>query len=194
VQDRPRDGFLVVGLGNPGEEYRSTRHNVGFRVVDVLAARTGNDIRRPEFLALTARAMLGRTMVLMMKPQTFMNAAGRSAAAAIAALDLEPQQLIAITDDLDLPLGRLRVRAGGGSGGHRGIASLIDGLGTSEFPRVRIGVGRPPEGCEAVDHVLSRFTAEEDEAARTAIGRAADAVEHIVASGVVSAMRAFNGN
>ena len=194
MADAPRAGFLVVGLGNPGEEYSVTRHNVGFRVVDELAARTKNDIRRPEFLALTARALLGRTMVLMMKPQTFMNASGRSAAAALAALALEPQQLIAITDDLALPVGRLRVRAGGGSGGHRGIASLIEELGTADFPRVRIGVGRPPEGREVIDHVLTGFSVEEEDAVRGAIARAADAVERIVNDGVTPAMQAFNGN
>ena len=137
--------------------------------------------------------MLGRTMVLMMKPQTFMNASGRAAAAALTALDLEPSQLIAITDDLDLPLGRLRVRAGGGSAGQRGVASLIEEVGTSDFPRVRIGIGRPSEGREVIDHVLGDFSAEEREIEAAVLPRAADAVECIVTDGITAAMQAFNG-
>lgn len=193
MQDVPADGFCVVGLGNPGEGYRHTRHNVGFRVVDVLAARTGSDIRRPEYQALTARAMLGRSMVLMMKPQTFMNASGRAVAAALQDLGLPSGRLIAIYDDLDLPLGRLRVRPDGGAGGHRGVASLIETLGTTAFPRVRVGIGRPPEGCPVIDYVLSPFDPEEMEAAACAVTHAADAVQAIVNDGIVPAMEAFNG-
>ncbi len=193
MAETPRERFCVIGLGNPGEEYRHTRHNVGFQVVDVVAARTGIDIRRPEFQALTARAMLGRSMVLLMKPQTFMNASGRSATAAIQSLGLAPEQLIAIYDDLDLALGRLRVRPDGGDGGHRGVASLIEELGTASFARVRVGIGRPADDVPVINHVLSPFRPDESEQAGQAVTRAADAVERIVADGILPAMQVFNG-
>ncbi len=184
--------WLVIGLGNPGEEYGPTRHNVGFHVVDRVAARLDIDIRRTEFRALTAEAKLGGSMVLLMKPQTFMNLSGRSAADALASLGLPPERLIAVYDDLDLPLGRLRLRTGGGAGGHRGVASLIEHLGTQAFPRVRVGIGRPAEGRAVVDHVLSAFEANEAEAARRAVELGAEAVERIVADGMSPAMEVFN--
>jgi len=193
MAEAPREGFCVVGLGNPGEEYRTTRHNVGFRVVDVVAARWNVDIRRPEFRALTAEAMLGRSMVLLMKPQTFMNSSGRSVAEALTNLALPPERLIAIYDDLDLPVGRIRVRPDGGTGGHRGVASLTEHLGTDAFARVRLGIGRPPEGCAVIDYVLSPFAADDAVEMARVVSRAADAVECIVTDGIVAAMEAFNG-
>jgi len=193
VVETPSGCFCVVGLGNPGEEYTNTRHNVGFQVVDEVAARMDSDIRRPEFQALTARASLGRSMVLMMKPQTFMNASGRAVAAAFQDLGLDPGCLIAVYDDLDLPLGRLRIRPDGGAGGHRGVASLIQELGTTSFTRVRVGIGRPAEGCTVVDHVLSPFRVEEAFDVKNAVATAADAVERIILDGTVAAMEAFNG-
>lgn len=192
MAETPRDGFCVIGLGNPGEEYTFTRHNVGFQVVDVVAARWNVDIRRPEFRALTAEAKLGRSMVLLMKPQTFMNASGRSAAEVVAQLGLSPAQFLVVYDDLDLPLGRLRVRPGGGAGGHRGIASLAQELGSTDFPRVRVGIGRPSEGCAVIDHVLSPFRADEAADLAGAVARAADAVECVLTDGLVPAMEKFN--
>lgn len=191
--DSPPVEFCVVGLGNPGGEYERTRHNVGFQTVDRLAAKAGIDIRRPEFEALTARAMLGRSMVLLVKPQTFMNASGRSAASALQGLGLDPRSLIAVYDDLDLPLGRLRIRADGGSGGHRGVASLIDALGTSAFVRVRVGIGRPPQPRTVLEHVLSPFSESEAIEADRAVDRAADAVLGIIRDGLSVAMGAFSG-
>lgn len=132
-------------------------------------------------------------MVLMMKPQTFMNASGRAVAAALQDLGLEPARLIAIYDDLDLPLGRLRIRADGGAGGHRGVESLIEELGTTAFNRVRVGIGRPPEGCGVTEYVLSPFASGDLETAAEAVAQAADAVETIVSGGVIPAMEAFNG-
>ena len=184
--------FCVVGLGNPGEEYRRTRHNIGFHVVDALAAKTGCDIRRPEFEALTARAMLGRSMVLMMKPQTYMNASGRSVAAALEDLGLPAANLISMYDDLALPRGRIRLRPEGGAGGHRGMTSIIEHLGTGAFARVRVGIGRPPEGREVIEHVLAPFHDDEQELAIETTRWAAEAVEHIVTSGITPAMETFN--
>lgn len=189
----PRAEFCVAGLGNPGEEYRWTRHNIGFRVVDALAARWNVDIRRTEFRALTAEGIFDRTMVLLMKPQTYMNASGRSVAPALAHYGVPPERCIAVYDDLDLPLGRLRVRAGGSAGGHRGVASLIQEIGTAGFPRVRVGIGRPAEGEAVIDYVLSGFAADDDEAVAGTIERCADAVECILQRGVPAAMQAFNG-
>jgi PTH1 family peptidyl-tRNA hydrolase len=185
--------WLIIGLGNPGEEYRATRHNVGFHVVDAIAAKLKTDIRRPEFRALTAEAKLGGSMVLLVKPQTFMNQSGRSAAAALESHGLGPERLLAVYDDLDLPLGRLRVRAEGGTGGHRGIASIAQELGTSAFPRIRVGIGRPAEGREVIDHVLSPFDAAETENHSAAVERAACCVERIAEHGLVRAMEEFNG-
>lgn len=193
MADGPRPDFCVVGLGNPGGEYERTRHNAGFQVLDRLAARKTIDIRRPEFEALTARAELGRSMVLLVKPQTFMNASGRSAAAALAELGLEPERMLVVYDDLDLPVGRLRLRSEGGAGGHRGVASLIQELGTTVFPRLRVGIGRPAEGSTVLEHVLQPFRADEEAAVDAAIDRAADAVEAVVRDGMVRAMEAFNG-
>jgi len=162
-------------------------------VVDEVAARLKIDIRRPEFRALTAEGNISRSMVLLMKPQTFMNASGRSAADALTSLGLSPERLIAVYDDLDLPVGRLRVRSDGGAGGHRGVASLIEHLGTGAFARVRVGIGRPPEGVAVVDFVLSAFDAAQADDVARAVTRAADAVERIVRDGTTPAMQAFNG-
>ncbi|MFN2375565.1 MAG: aminoacyl-tRNA hydrolase [Candidatus Binatia bacterium] len=198
MAESPREVSCVVGLGNPGEEYRFTRHNIGFQVVDALAARWKVDIRRTEFRALTGEGFLGRSMVLLMKPQTFMNASGRSVADAFASHGLSPDRLIAVYDDLDLPLGRLCVRADGGAGGHRGVASLIEELGTSAFARVRVGIGHPREagqessGEKVIDHVLSPFRPAEAEAVVEATGRAADAVESILGVGLARTMETFN--
>lgn len=189
----PRPDFCVVGLGNPGGEYESTRHNVGFQVLDRLAARKTIDIRRPEFEALTARAELGRSMVLLVKPQTFMNASGLSAAAALADLGLKPERLLVVYDDLDLPVGRLRIRTEGGDGGHRGVASLIQELATTTFARLRVGIGRPAEGSTVLEHVLQPFSVGEQKDVDATVDRAADAVEAVVRDGVVHAMEAFNG-
>ncbi|HYB97602.1 MAG TPA: aminoacyl-tRNA hydrolase [Candidatus Limnocylindrales bacterium] len=184
--------LCVVGLGNPGEEYVGTRHNVGFEVVDVLAARFDTHIRRPEFGALTAVLSICRSEVFVMKPQTYMNRSGRSAAEALQALALRPDRLLAVYDDLDLPLGRLRIRQGGSTGGHRGVASLVAELGSEDFARLRVGIGRPPAGVATIDHVLSRFTAAESEAAARAVAMAADAIESIVRTGIRAAMEIFN--
>ncbi len=184
--------FCVVGLGNPGEEYNGTRHNVGFEVVDMVAARAAIDIRRPEFRALTAAVRICRSMVIVMKPQEYMNCSGRSVADALGALGIPASGLVVVHDDLDLPLGRLRIRVGGGSGGHRGVASVLEEVGDDRFVRVRVGVGRPAPGIPTVEYVLTPFTkAEADEAAQ-AVSRAADAVTTIVCECPQAAMEKFN--
>lgn len=191
-RDQRPPAFCVVGLGNPGEPYTGTRHNVGFRVVDLLAGEKHTDIRRPRFWALTAEADFGRTKVFLMKPQTFMNRSGRSVAQAVRTLDIPAENVVVVYDDLDLPVGRLRVRAEGGPGGHRGVSSIVEDLGTTRFPRIRVGIGRPEGNLTVVEHVLSPYAPGEEEAAAEAERRAAEAVACAVELGVKTAMDRFN--
>jgi len=185
---------LIVGLGNPGPEYANTRHNVGFRVIDRLAERHRLEVRRLEKRALTGRGRLEDEEVVLAKPQTFMNLSGESVAPLMRLLDLQPADLLVITDDLDLPVGRLRLRETGGAGGHNGLKSLIQHLRTEDFPRLRIGVGRPAQGERGavVDHVLSKFARHELEPIAQAIDAAADAVEAVAREGLTAAMNRVN--
>ena len=160
--------------------------------MDEIARERSTDIRRLEYQALTAGLTVGRSEVLLMKPQTYMNRSGESVAEALATLALDAAGLVVVYDDLDLPVGRIRVRRGGGSGGHRGVASIIEATGEAGFTRVRIGIGRPPVGVAVEDFVLQRFEDAEMEAAETAVSRAAQAVSVIVEDGVEPAMRIFN--
>lgn len=182
---------IVVGLGNPGREYSATRHNVGFIAVDVLAGRWGADGWRDRFDALVAEYR-GAETVLLVKPQTYMNLSGRAVAALKNWYKLSPADIIVVYDDVDLPAGKLRLRPGGGAGGHRGIESLLEHLGTDAFARVRIGVGRPPAFMETADYVLGRFSAQEEPLMKEAIGRAVSAVEAILKDGLARAATEFN--
>lgn len=184
--------YCVVGLGNPGESYSQTRHNIGFRVADALAGDLDTDIRRRRYLALTAIGRIGRSEVLVMKPRTFMNLSGSSVRAACHALGIPVHNLIVVYDDVDLPVARLRLRRGGGPGGHRGVESVIEEMQSSEFARVRIGIGRPPRGMETADYVLEPFAAEEEGKIEDAIARAVEAIEAIVTRGIEQAMQTFN--
>lgn len=182
--------FVVLGLGNPGEEYARTRHNVGFRVVDALARRWGVEARRRKFLAHVAEAERAGARVLLAKPGTYMNASGRSARAILDFYGLAPEALCTVSDDVNLPLGRLRVRRGGSAGGHKGLASVAEHLGTEAFARLRVGVGAPRG--ERRDYVLSPFRGAEAEEAEAAVERAADAVECWVGEGVERCMNRYN--
>jgi PTH1 family peptidyl-tRNA hydrolase len=182
---------IVVGLGNPGREYGSTRHNVGFMTVDELAGRWGATAWREKFSALVAEYR-GAETVLLVKPQTYMNLSGQAVAAFVRFYKLNVDDVIVVYDDIDLPAGRLRLRPGGGAGGHRGIESLFDHLGSDAFARVRIGVGRPPEYMEAADYVLSRFSPEEQPLMAEAVKRAADAVEAVLKVGLAKAANEYN--
>jgi PTH1 family peptidyl-tRNA hydrolase len=185
--------FLVAGLGNPGEKYRITRHNLGFRVADTLAERSSTRIRRREFQALTAIVTIGRSEVLLFKPQTYMNRCGGSVHAAAGNLGITFDRLIVVYDDADLPLGRLRVRRGGSAGGHRGVASIIEDAATRDFVRVRLGIGRPPEGRELADWVLEEPAIQESRRLEELASRGADAVTELITAGIDSAMQKFNG-
>lgn len=179
--------WVVVGLGNPGPEYAHTRHNAGFMVVDVLARRWGIALE----LDADGRARRGRGThasqpVLLLEPLVYMNRSGEVLDGVTAA-----EHVIAVYDDLDLPAGRLRIRLRGGSGGHRGVASLAERLG-NEFPRLRIGVGRPPLGVEAADYVLAPLAAEDESQLSQAAERACDAIETMITEGPAAAMSRFN--
>lgn len=188
---------LVVGLGNPGPEYADTRHNAGFRVVERLATRHGIALR-PErrFAGRFGDGIANGVAVGLLEPHTWMNLSGKAVAAAVDALPLGDlgSDLVVVYDDLDLPFGRLRVRPGGGAGGHNGLADIQERLGCSDFPRVRFGIGRPPAGGDPVDYVLAPFDAEQRVALDAHVERAADAVEAILAEGVTSAMNRYNAS
>ena len=182
---------LVAGLGNPGSEYAATRHNIGFMVVDQLAAQFGSTWEKsvPQAREDALSAKCGA--VLLIKPMSFMNRSGYPLFAVAQFYKIEPQQILIVLDDLALPLGRLRLRAHGGSGGHNGLESIIVQFGTEEIPRLRVGIGQAPrEGY--VDYVLSRFFDEEKPLVRSTIGRAVDALKCAIDNGLVSAMNTFN--
>lgn len=183
---------IIVGLGNPGREYSETRHNVGFMAVDLLAQRWKIDNWRSRHEALVAEYRLGEETVLLVKPQTYMNLSGNAVGALARWYKIDIQDIIVIYDDMDLPAGKLRLRMKGSSGGHRGIESILLQLGKEEFPRVRIGIGRPPQGWQVVDYVLARFTAEESPLIEDALKKAADAAEGIVKLGLDKAMNRYN--
>ena len=184
--------WVVLGLGNPGARYARTRHNVGFRVVDRLARRWGVDVGREAHRALLGETRRDGDRVLLVKPQTFMNVAGESAASLQRFYRIEPARVIAVHDDLDLPAGRVKVRTGGGPGGHHGIESLIAALGEPTFTRVKVGIGRPPAGWETADYVLGVPRADEVAPLEAAEERAADAVELLLAEGPARAMNRIN--
>ena len=184
--------LLVVGLGNPGPQYARNRHNVGFQVVQRLAARADVTLGKHPGRTLVARAAFGDTPVILAEPQTFMNLSGASVAALIHWYHLDPvKQLLVIYDDLDLPQGKIRVRARGSAGGHKGLISIIEHLRTQDFARLRVGIGRPEYG-EPHRYVLENFTADEWPVMQEAQDRAADAVECILQEGVIAAMNRFN--
>ena len=191
---KPACEYLIAGLGNPGEKYAETRHNVGFRTVDLVAENAGVRITRAKFQALTARAELGGVPVLLMKPQTYMNESGLALGQAAAFYKLPPERIIILYDDIDLPVGRVRVRAAGSAGGHNGMKSIIQHLGSQDFPRVRIGVGaKPHPDYDLADWVLSRFSALEKKSLDPAIEHAAAAAELIVREGGEAAACHYNG-
>jgi peptidyl-tRNA hydrolase, PTH1 family len=182
--------LAVLGLGNPGDEYRGTRHNVGFRVLERLAGSLGERIERQRFRALVAEARLGEEKLLLACPQTFMNESGRSARAVVDFYGLEAKRLLVVCDDFHLEFGRLRVRAEGSSGGHNGLESVIRELGTEAFPRLRLGIGE----CrgDSVGYVLGRFSRADEEKIDPAIDRAASAVRVWAEEGMENCMNRFN--
>ena len=183
---------LIAGLGNPGAKYRETRHNVGFEVVDLLARRQGVDFESAPGEAVMARGRSLGDGVLLVKPLTSMNLSGHAVAELIRYYRVALADVLVILDEVQLPLGRLRARARGSHGGHNGLKSVAGQLGSDEYARLRIGVGRGDERRDLADHVLARFDAEERETIQTAIQRAADAAAMFATEGIERVMNTFN--
>ena len=186
--------WLLVCLGNPGDKYENTRHNVGFMVADEVAERCHAPIQRLKFKALTNLLSVAGERVLVMKPVTYMNLSGEAVGEAAAFYKIPPERVLVVSDDTALALGRLRIRAKGSAGGHNGLKSIIQHLGTDQFPRLRVGVGKKPHpDYDLADWVLSRFQGEDRKTIDAAVKRAADAIECILAHGVDQGMSRFNG-
>jgi PTH1 family peptidyl-tRNA hydrolase len=183
---------IIVGLGNPGRKYERTRHNAGFMAVDELAKNLQADVAHDKYHAQIGKARIDSEAALLAKPQTFMNGSGRSVAAILRETYSAVSDLIVVHDELDLPLGTVRVKIGGGHGGHNGLRSLIDNLGSPDFARVRVGIGRPGPDRDPADYVLSPFLAEEKQLAAEAVAKAAEAVRLIVKEGPAGAMNSVN--
>ena len=189
------ENWLIVGLGNPGKQYERTRHNCGFRALDVIAQKLGCKIDKGKFQGLYGQVTYGGGKLFLLKPQTFMNLSGRSVLQLSAYYNVPPQRIIVLFDDISLPPGRLRIRGDGSAGGHNGIKSIIQELGSQEFPRVKIGVGaKPHPEQDLADWVLSTFSAAEEKNLQFALENAADAALCIIDKGIYEAANRFNGS
>ena len=186
--------WLLVCLGNPGEKYENTRHNVGYMVADEIGERCRAPIQKLRFKALTDLVTISGQKVLVMKPVTFMNLSGEAVRPATDFYKIPPDHVLVISDDTDLAPGRLRIRKGGSAGGHNGLKNIIQHLGTDQFPRIRVGVGQKPHpDYDLADWVLGKFVGEDKKTMDAAVKRAADAVECLLADGPDAAMNRFNG-
>ena len=187
--------WLIVGLGNPGPEYAKTRHNCGFRALDILAQKLGCRVEKGKFQGLYNQVAYGEKKLFLLKPQTFMNLSGQSVNQLAGFFHIPPQRIIVMYDDISLEPGRLRVRADGSAGGHNGIKSIIAYLGSQDFPRVKIGVGaKPHPGYDLADWVLSTFSAAEEKDLASALDRAAEAALSIIDRGIPETANRYNGS
>ena len=185
--------WLLVGLGNPGAKYASTRHNMGFLALDGLADREGFRFNKLRFRAWTAQWKVGDQQVLVMKPQTYMNLSGESVGEAARFYKIPADHVLVISDDVSLPAGKLRIRAGGSAGGHNGLKNIIQHLGTDAFPRIKVGVGMPEHpDHEMIDWVIGKPTGQEAKTLRETLDRAAEAALYLVENGIDRAMNRFN--
>jgi PTH1 family peptidyl-tRNA hydrolase len=184
--------YLIVGLGNPGRRFQEDRHNIGFMVLDHLLKRLGLAFSRIQQNSLLTDGKIGEQKVFFAKPQTFMNSVGKAVAPLTRYYRIPLAQLLIIFDDLDLPLGTLRIRPQGGSGGHRGMQSILQHLDSEGIPRMRVGIGRPPGQMDPADFVLQSFSKKEIEVIQIALERAADAIEVYISDGIEAAMTRFN--
>lgn len=188
-----QETFLIVGLGNPGAEYRLTRHNFGFMVLDALAEHWSLQLKKIKFNAVYVEDRFKGNKVVLAKPLTFMNESGRSVAPLMRYFKVPAEQMLVIHDDLDLPLGTLRIRPSGSSGGQRGIESITKLLGTQEFPRMRLGISRPPGQMDPKDYVLKNFLPNEEELKKIVLRQAIEAIECFIEDGLTTAMNRYNG-
>ena len=192
---KSNENWLIVGLGNPGREYERTRNNCGFRALDILADKLGCKVDKLKFQGLYAQVNYSGKKVFLLKPQTYMNLSGRSVLQLSAYFNIPPQRIIVMFDDISLPPGRLRIRADGSAGGHNGIKSIIQEVGSQAFPRVKIGVGaKPNPEYDLADWVLSTFSAQEEKALAVALENAADAALSVIDRGVPETANRFNGS
>ena len=192
---KSNETWLIVGLGNPGKDYERTRHNCGFRAVDLLAEQLGCKIDKGKFQGLYGQALYQGKKLMLLKPQTYMNLSGRSVLQLSAYFSIPPQRIIVLFDDISLPPGRLRIRPDGSAGGHNGIKSIIQEVGSQEFPRVKIGVGaKPNPNFDLADWVLSTFSANEEKNLAVALENGAKAALAIIDHGVPEAANRFNGS
>ncbi len=186
--------FIIIGLGNPGREYEMTRHNIGFLAIDRLAERWGVEINKYKFKALLGEYRKPHEKVVLVKPQTFMNLSGNAVRSFIQFYKPQIEQVMVIFDDLDLPFGSIRIRKSGGSSGQKGMKSIIEQLGTEEFPRIRVGIGRPPGKMNSVDFILNKFRKSENNDLELILDKCADAVECFIKDGIETTMNRFNGS
>lgn len=183
---------LIVGIGNPGLEYAKTRHNVGFRVVDLVAMQLGVQSEEAKFKGIFAAVKFDDLTIGLLKPMTYVNLSGQSVSEAVKKLNLATEQILIVLDDAQIPLGKLRLRAKGSSGGHKGLQSIIDALRSEDIPRLRIGIGSPPEDIDLATYVLSPFEPEEETIIAETIEKAAEAVKVWAKEGIEVAMKRFN--
>lgn len=188
----PREIKLIAGLGNPGRRYRENRHNIGFHLLDKLADKWGVQFSRLQNEALVSDLIMGEKKIILVKPQTLMNASGRSIASLLRFYKAEPEALVVVYDDIDLPIGTIRIRPSGGSGGHRGMSSIIRELDSEEFPRIRLGIDRPPGRMEAADYVLQDFREVELEILQVTLMRVVECVETLLLKGIEASMNECN--
>ena len=187
--------WLIVGLGNPGKEYERSRHNTGFRAIEILADKLNCPIEKSKFQGVYGQCSYGGRKLMLLKPLTYMNLSGRSVVQLSAYFNIPPQRIIVLFDDISLQPGRLRIRAGGSAGGHNGIKSIIQELGSQDFPRVKIGVGaKPNPEYDLADWVLGSFSALDEKAMAVSLKNAADAALAIIDKGVPEAANKFNGS
>lgn len=190
----PQHGpYLIAGLGNPGRKYERNRHNVGFMLLNRIALKLGQSFGRVEAKALVCKTSYQAERIILVKPQTYMNNSGSSVSSLVRFYQVPLENLLVAYDDVDLPLGALRIRPFGGSGGQKGMQSIIERLGTEAFPRIRLGTGRPPGRMEAADYVLQDFPAQETEVLNEALDRAVEAVLTYITGGLDKAMNLYNG-
>lgn len=189
-----QDPYLIIGLGNPGREYKDTRHNFGFMLIDLLAERLGARGMKVQSKAIVISATYEEHRLILAKPQTYMNLSGQSVQGLLHFYKIPHNNLLIAHDDLDLPYGTIRIRPTGGPGGQRGMANTIELLGTKDFPRLRLGIGRPPGRMDAKDYVLQNFSKDELKLLPELLSRASDAALEFVMNGLNAAMNKFNGD
>lgn len=186
--------FMLVGLGNPGRDYRETRHNIGFKTIDAYAALYGIKLNKVQNKAITGSGRVADARVILVKPQTYMNLSGQAVASLVRYYKIPLEHLIVVHDDVDLPFTTIRMRPGGGSAGQKGIASIIKMVGTQDFARLRMGIGRPPGQMDAADYVLQTFSRSETDQLPAFLQRSVEALDCYITDGLETAMNRFNSS